>query len=272
MTLQVPVLKKLNQKGQGIVEYILLIVIIIAMALAISARLFKPFNDWAKNYIGDYIYCLLDEGELPSLGGEDTIEECDKGFDAFTAGSGRPPSSNGENSSSRTNSSRSGRAGAGDVVSAQRRGRSGSALGEGFDNGGGGRNNVVDLGSAGPSSQRSNRFYTSYGSGSSGPQRVVQYYGLTGLMAQEAERIKKREEKITTVARTETQQGFARGKAKKILIDPPKPRAAVDPDFGDTSIPWGEWLRSLLIIVIIIVLVLFIAGQMMQISKSMEKE
>lgn len=272
MTFHFPVLKKLNQKGQGIVEYILLIVIIIAMALAISARLFKPFNEWAKNYIGDYIYCLLDEGELPSLGGEDTVEECDKGFDAFTAGAGRPPSKGSEEGGGSSGSSRSGRAGAGDVVSAQRRGRSGSALGEGFDNGSAGRNNVVDLGAAGPSSQRSNRFYTSYGSGASGPQKVVQYYGLSGLMAREAERIQKREEKITTIARSETPQGFSRGKAKKFAVDVPKSRVKSDSDFGSASMPWGEWLRSILIIVIIIVLVLFIAGQMMQISKSMEKE
>lgn len=272
MTFQVPVLKKLNQKGQGIVEYILLIVIIIAIALAISARLFKPFNEWAKNYIGDYIYCLLDEGELPSLGGEDTIEECDKGFDAFTVGAGRPPSENSDGGSGSGVRSRSGRAGAGDVVSAQRRGRRGSALGEGFDNGSAGKNNVIDLGAAGSSSRRANRFYTNYGSGSMGPQKVVQYYGLTGMMAREAERIKNREEKITTIARTETQQGFSRGKAKRIPVELQKSRGNRDSDFGNASMPWGEWLRSLLIIVIIIVLVLFIAGQMMQISKSMEKE
>lgn len=255
------------------VEYILLVVIILMMALAISARLFKPFNEWAKNYIGDYVYCLLDEGELPGLGGEESVEECDKGFDAWTVANGRPASENGNNGSNsgRYNGS-SGRAGAGDIVSAQRRGRRGSALGEGFDNGGGGRNNVIDLGSAGSNSQRTNRFYTSYGSGPSGPQKVVQSYGLTGLMAREAARIQKREEKITTIARADTPQGFVKGRNKKFPIEVQKSRGPADSDFGNTSFQWGEWLRSLLIIVIIIVLVLFVAGQMMQISKSMEKE
>lgn len=255
------------------IEYILLIVIIIAIALAISARLFKPFNEWAKNYIGDYIYCLLDEGELPGLGGPETVEECDKGFDAFTAAAGRPSSSSKDNNNGSSKyGNGSSRAGAGDVVSSQRRGRSGSSLGEGFDNGAGGGSNVIDLGGAGPSSQRSNRFYTSYGSGPSGPQKVVQSYGLSGLMAREAARIQKREENITTIARTETQQGFVRGKAKKFAIDLQKSRVKSDSDIGSLSVPWGEWLRSILIIVIIIVLVLFVAGQMMQISKSMEKE
>lgn len=269
----VPTQKIRNQKGQGIVEYILLVVIIISFALAISARLFKPINEWAKNYIGDYIYCLLDEGELPGLGGEETIDECDKGFEAFTVAGGRgAKEGEGNNTRGGTNARGSGRSGSGDVVSAQRRGRRGSALGEGFDNNSGGKNTVIDLGSSSSSNQRNNRFYTNYNSGSSAPPKYVQAYGLSGLMEREAARIQKREEKITTVAKTDTPQSFVRGRAKKILIDPPKARKSQDSDFGEVSMPWGEWLRTLLIIVIIVVLVLFIAGQMMQISKSMEKE
>lgn len=274
MSFEVPVLKKLSQKGQGVVEYILLVVIIISFALAISARLFKPFNDWAKNYIGDYIYCLLDQGELPGLGGAESVQECDKGFAEFTPVAGRPSNASGSEEGAGANKYGSGssRAGAGDVVSASRRGRRGSALGEGFDNGATNRSNVIDLGAAGSSSQRTNRFYTSYGSGPSGPQKVVQSYGLTGLMAREAERIKKREDKITTIARSESPQGFVKGRAKKFGIELPKARDRSEVDLGNVSIPWGEWLRSLLIVVIIIVLVLFVAGQLLQISKSMEKE
>src|SRR5262245_45898196 len=80
-----------SERGQGMIEYILLVVVIITMALAIGARLFKPFNEWANHYIGDYVVCLLDYGELPSLGGAEAFSdgECDKKFEPFTVAGGR---------------------------------------------------------------------------------------------------------------------------------------------------------------------------------------
>ncbi len=267
-------------------EYILLLVIILSVALADSAALFKPFDKWARNYIGEYIFCLLDEGELPSLGGESTVSECNANFDNYTFGEGRPPRSGGSDSDSDSGGSsdqgsrdrlRRSRNTGGDNAdgAAGRMGRnrrSAMNLGAGFDNGAGsGRGSPVDVTGQYASSRSNNR--TSFGRSYryEVTPRGVAYIGITGYLAQEQEKIKRREEKVRSVGRaSETASGFARGKGRNVTseLKPPPDKA---PEIGEVDWSFGEMFRMLLIIVIIIALVLFVGSQVMQISKSMEK-
>lgn len=60
-------LHTLNQKGQAVVEYILLLVVIVSMLLA-AKGLFQGVNTFIGNYVGNYFRCLMDHGELPQLG------------------------------------------------------------------------------------------------------------------------------------------------------------------------------------------------------------
>lgn len=80
-------------RGQATVEYVLLLVVTIGLLIAVAAQVFTPFNKWAKTYMGSYIGCLLDAGELPMLGttgsGADNI--CNGKFEQFSIGSGRSP-------------------------------------------------------------------------------------------------------------------------------------------------------------------------------------
>jgi hypothetical protein len=271
-----------DPKGQGVVEYILLIVVILAIALIIMERLFKPMNKWAKNYIGDYIYCLLDQGELPSLGGTETTRDCDQGFDSFTAENGRPSksSSSGSGSSDATKnrSGSNGSTAGGGISSRTQGGRSKSALGSGFDNGAGARGKGAtsfDAGSGDSSRRRGGRYggegiyYSPKERGKAGS-----YNSILGILEREQEKIKKREEKVTAVGRLDknSEGGSALAKSKKSFpYEPPKPKK-VDDDIGQLDWSFGESFRSLLIIVILIVLALFIIGQLAQMSKSMEKE
>ena len=59
------------------------------------------------------------------------------------------------------------------------------------------------------------------------------------------------------------------GKAKKLIIKPPERKVAST----DDDKPWSfaEYLKYGLIIIIVVALLLFLFGQMAQISKSMEK-
>lgn len=270
-----------SSSGQGIVEYILVLVVVIAVALAVSAAFFKPFNEWARNYMGDYIYCLLDEGELPSLGGEEAISDCEKGFEDFTFGGGRPARANAgsgdddeKGSRNRLNQANGGNGGGGGVRGRARGRRAASNIGEGFDSGA--------QNAKGKSSDVTSNFsrrivirnQRAGGGGTSitGRNRTEAYVGITGYIAQEQERIKRREAKIRSVGKSTGDAGsFARGGVKTVPYDfnPRKP-AEFDITSGDWS--FGEWLRILLILVIIIALVLFVGGQVAQISKSMEKE
>ncbi|ODS51116.1 MAG: hypothetical protein ABS42_00080 [Bdellovibrio sp. SCN 50-8] len=270
-----------NSGGQGVVEYILLIVVVIAIALAVSARLFQPFNDWAKNYIGDYIYCLLDQGELPALGGEEAVSECDKNFQNYTFGGGRAPKG-GEGGSGSAEANKGARSRLGNKDSGGeggggggggRRGRRSSSIGSGFDGAGGsGSSKVTEVGDA--ATGRTRRVVRINGRGGQygSSNRTEVTGGFGSMMAQERERIKKREDKVRAVARaSDSTNDFVRGKSKITTVEArAKKQSDLDLTAGDWS--FGGIIRIALILAIIIALVLFIGGQLMQISKSMEKE
>jgi len=87
-----------GQAGQAITEYILLVVIILAIGTALLYRLSEPVQHWMKFYIGDYIDCLLDQGELPQILGSGTsATNCD--YTAMTS-RGDNSGSNGGNKGS----------------------------------------------------------------------------------------------------------------------------------------------------------------------------
>lgn len=60
-----------NQRGQAVVEYVLLLVLIVSMLLA-AQGIFSGVNTFIGNYVGKYFVCLMDHGELPAQGVVDT--------------------------------------------------------------------------------------------------------------------------------------------------------------------------------------------------------
>lgn len=258
-----------NSRGQGIVEYILVIVVVISIALAIGARLFKPFNEWARNYIGDYVACLLDQGELPSLGGQEVIDGCDASFESFTVANGRPSR---ENEESRQNTANTGGArqnAAGGVAYRVSGGRSRSAVGSGFDGASGSaRSMQTDITVGSPNPKRLS-FFAPSGSTiiTSGE---VQYVGIQGLIDRERDRIRKREDKIRSIAKAEVGDVATRRARKAMPVEIARSKVKdVDIEVGDWS--FGGALRIVFIIMIVLALVLFMAGQLAQINKSLEK-
>lgn len=137
-----------NNRGQALVEYILLLVITVALILG-AKNAFSNVNAFMEKYVGSYIECLMEYGELPTLGVAEAdlkkhsmAEEgggqkvCEARFAGFTFSGGRPPTNTGgtddgsnggsntggtSNSPGRTGSSRNG---------GSRDGRSGSVSGE----------------------------------------------------------------------------------------------------------------------------------------------
>jgi hypothetical protein len=267
------------------VEYILLIVIVISLALAVSAALFKPFDKWAKNYIGEYIYCLLDESELPSLGGEGSVSECQSEFAEYTFASGRPPRNadgDSDGSSADRDAASGGRSrlnrasAAGDSSGAGgnsigRNRRSVMNLGSGFDNGNAAAGSKqTDLTGQFAGSKNNRGSFISRRRTEINPKSAA-YVGITGYIEQEQEKIKKREEKVRSVGKaSEIAGGFSRGKSRLVTSEI-KQEKRPDINLSDGDWSFGDMFRMLFIIVIIIALVLFVASQVMQISKAMEK-
>lgn len=126
---------------------------VITVALILGAsRAFSNVNKFMKSYIGDYYECLMDFGELPTLGVFDESlrqhsgdngggqKVCNARFEGFTFANGRPPTGGGNNgggsdgsggnngsNNGGNNSSSPGRGGSGSARSGDSRdGRAGS--------------------------------------------------------------------------------------------------------------------------------------------------
>jgi hypothetical protein len=74
-----------RNSGQALIEYVLILIITVSLILALIAQVFKPMQTFVQSYMGDYVQCLLETGELPSFGYADAAikdEGCAKKFGA----------------------------------------------------------------------------------------------------------------------------------------------------------------------------------------------
>ncbi|MGZ3774924.1 MAG: hypothetical protein ACXVCY_01185 [Pseudobdellovibrionaceae bacterium] len=278
-----------NNYGQAAIEYVLMLVISVSLVLALSMQIFKPFGDFISNYMGKYVGCLLEYGELPTLGsslpsGPDEDTECDKKFAPASLANGRPPSTKESGSSRGSNSSSSSSASSdssGDSSSSSKGNSSGTHAGSasrggssnifanrrpssGIDGGADKANGkVIEIALDG---KGSNSFFK----GSSGnaytpsSQKSI-YVPLTGLSEEEKKKIKKKTEGGSRMIATA--DGLA-ASPKKIAVKKPQIKTVI-PD--DEPMTIGNFMRYLLIAAIVIALLVFIGGQALQMSKNFEK-
>ena len=81
-----------KESGQSTFEFIFILFITISIIVGVLFQFNKGFSQFAQQYLGEYFQCLLDSGELPKLGSEDTeATGCDAYFQPFTFLEGRPP-------------------------------------------------------------------------------------------------------------------------------------------------------------------------------------
>lgn len=169
---QKSIIKKLitNNSGQAVVEYVLLAIIVVSLVIGMG-KVFTALDDGFDQYMGGYISCLMEYGELPSLGVSaaelkkhtgNTGKKCDAQFASFSFEEGRPPTGGGGSSGS--NGSGSNQAGG-----SGRNGSNGDRNGDGSGNGKGSGNGVGDGDGDGDSGDTANGFGS--GSGGSGGRR-----------------------------------------------------------------------------------------------------
>ncbi len=72
----------LNRQGQAVVEYVLLMIVTLSLLLAFKGVV-SSMDAFMSDFMGEYIVCLMEYGELPSLG----VEEAD--LKNHTAGTGK---------------------------------------------------------------------------------------------------------------------------------------------------------------------------------------
>ena len=270
--------KQNSQAGKALVEYVLLLVIAIALIIGLANQLYRPFSSWMKDYMGQYIECLLDMGELPTIGGDTASGTCTSKFKAFTVQNGRQPISNDKNKSKsdsnddesankeRVRRSDDASSSAGSNGSGGGRGHRSTAIGRntGADGLGGGSNDK-QLTETLPSSQ----YFKLKSSGSSlvGSETNAQDGKKEMILPMNQEKgLGKKEKSLKISAQDDS---GSNGQSKKLIIKPQERKVANEAD--DQPWSFGQYIKFALILVIIIAIVLFLGGQILQISKGMEK-
>jgi hypothetical protein len=273
-----------KSRGQALVEYILLLVVVVGMILGIMNAFFTPGRDFLNALMGTYVECLIDYGELPFVGtgaqGAPTecADELSFAIGALTGGQGGGAGSNRSNQNSsdpdrgnRVSSSSPGSSGGGGGGGRTRRlSRSGGAVSGGGGQEGGGESSSSEQQVANPAPLGSTRFVNSGGfsGSSSGGSRQRRRITIIEMVDAEKKKIAARGEKVFSAGLVSAE---ARKSGNKKLTLTNSQRAAAS--LGDESTEWGfgKIFRIALIIVILILLVIVLGGQILQASKSGEK-
>lgn len=263
-----------KQSGQALVEYILLVSISVALVLAFATQFYKPFGNWMQNYMGEYLQCLLDYGELPTMGSVGVDGECAQSFKPFSPAGGRPPLKNKERNAS--GGGQAGNPSENEKGSANKStftsgasGRTRSMVvsgGAGADgkSGGAGEKQVVEK----LSDSQFEKFRNSNKSTTIAQSSISQPNNTVAISSSRKEIIRE-QEKYVKLKPGEVESSESSSKNKKMVISPPEKKV----DAKEEGFEWnfGQYLKFALILAIIIAIVLFVGGQILQISKSMEK-
>ncbi|WP_413576335.1 hypothetical protein ACLVWU_18305 [Bdellovibrio sp. HCB290] len=271
-----------SNRGQAVIEYVLILVITVSLILMLITQIFKPFQAFVQSFTGDYFACLLEKGELPVLGGDNSDLECKFSFQNVSSEFKNNPSSSKSNSgdsessskppkeSSASSSSSSGSSGSSYAGSRSRSGGSGRisrarAPTSGIDSSSEQGGKVVEIALEGGGA--GGYFKSNNGGYSVQTGRRVASVPISGLTEDERKKLEKKANGggKTTVVQND---GFAPPK-KKTAVKKPEPKLELPPE--EKAVTFGNFIRWLFIAALIIALVIFLGGQALQFSKSGEK-
>ncbi len=274
-----------NQRGQGLIEYVLLLFISVVVVIGLIFQFNQSFRSYADNYFGSYVKCLLRAGELPNLGiGEQERGQasvCNAYFQEFSLSEGRPPK---DNSSSRDSSVQAGNSkGTGSSSNKNKFRASGQAQSGRFNNGGrkgfGGSSSANSRSKkfpAGPNKDSSDeKDDVTSASGSSSTintrrrpeeeakgkkkERIVGKYGSYGSRTKD----KKESSKKVKVRGITNNENTGEKKSFRVAASVKKTNMDETPKMS-----FGDYFRYIIIACILIVLLLILGGQALQMSKS----
>jgi hypothetical protein len=274
---------KNSERGQATTEYILLLVVTVAIFTIASARLFTPVKKWADFYMGDYTYCLIDTGELPKeAGGNPT--ECeqlakDKGFGTASTKADAAKSAEQLQAEAAARARAKALADANSAESARRAkgARSGRS-----DAGSSGAGNVnfdrpkgadSDGDNNGKSKQvarvsKNSRLGIIMGASGTNSQQRTTAFALPAEYANEQEKIMRREVTISQMTAVSAEEKLL--KSKKLKMQPPKRKEAtiVTEEVGGFS--FGGMFRMATISGILAVIVFLVGSQVNSVMKGMD--
>ncbi len=268
-----------NESGQAVIEYVLVMMVSVAIVLGALYQLNDAFRIWADSYFGDYLACLLETGELPALdGGGGT---CGASYSDFKLDKGRQLVNGGDGSSS-SSGENGGNGGSGNSAA------SGAAARAAAN----GQSNIISMGNSRSSFRGSTRFSARSSAGGDedskkGGDSDTGSFGATNLSGYQQGRViriplrqseqiargrrgsddddKKDKTKIKVAA---TVQGAAQQRRAELMRIERKIASGKAPEIEEFT--FGNFLRYIIIAAIIIAILFFIGGQAMQVSKSLD--
>lgn len=260
-----------SQSGQAIVEYILVLVVTVAIILGAVYQLNGAFKAWSKEYFGSYLSCLLETGELPSIGGapgdSGICNQLFKPFDPkagrpLLAGKGQAGGGGGKTGGARETQKR-GSGGSGNYNLIGGKFAASNGRGVGLSGSGPGKRGASDsnyTGSTGASG---------YGGGYSATNHRLDTSTknhLDNRFAFDKESEDKQKRNISSVSKGPSGEGATNGRIQIHRTEKVKDAAGAD----DNAMTFGNFIRFLIIAAIVIALIVLVGGQMLSVGKSMD--
>ena len=264
-----------SNAGQAVIEYLLVLLVTVAIILGVIYQFNDAFRVYAKSYFGDYLACLLETGELPSIGGEGN-GICNALFEGFTIDNGRPlvgagfqrggsaSSSKKDEETSKSTKSDSEGGGGSRYIAKNSGGGGGGVRSRGSSRSGG----EFEGGSKKPKNNYTGSSNvsippTTFAGGGGRGSEYNTYSGIDSYV--ERRRVDEKEEtnKIAMKASNTAAKDPQRLRVNRQV-------ATIKQDKPESEFTIGNFLRIMLILAIIIALIVFLGGQALQISKSMD--
>ena len=252
-------------------EYILILVVVVSLILGGIYQLNTAFKSWAENYFGNYLACLLETGELPSIGGAPGDSGvCNQLFKPFSLAEGRPlrTGANQQQESAEQGDgggARERRAGASGQQGNYTVVRSGGGA---FRAAGGGGVRRRGAGSAGAKTGSTDA--SDYGGGYSsnvGVQQAPVRKTLDTRFAWERDDQERATRKVANAPKRPGEEG-QRLPSIRMKKSDLKKDGQIAPE---SEMTFPDFIRILIIAAIVILLLWYLGGQAMQIGKSMER-
>lgn len=269
----------LNQKGQGIIEYILILIVTVSLVLGLVLQFNRAFKVFVESYMGDYVSCLLETGELPNLGKEQNENSiCDATYEPFSITNGRPGVGEGigggskDDSSEKNNNAR--RQKKSKRVGARRGGGSINntlAIGENNSSNRGGANGKKKRAQAktGSSEAEEEDFFSTRANSSRRLRKKNKRIKAGGEdLFFVTKRTEDKKSKKKVAAQTEMEGEAA--KPKRIPLNTQKKKKVIIKD-DDDEFSFTNLIRMLIIIALALAILVFIGSQVLSIVKSSEK-
>ncbi len=266
-----------NEDGQGVIEYLLILIVVVSIIIGVISQFNRAFGYFVESYMGGYVSCLLETGELPNLGSEQRAEAiCDIEYEPFslangrpevegTAGDGKAGAGAGASQGSRRGQRKSGRVTAG---------RGGGANGiSGINDGGSGsasernKNGQAKRVKAGGGEGGDKFFSANTGQSLVQRKKHRRIKAMAGEFFSDQQKKKKKEEEKRVVAQTEEEESGS--KPKRVPLNISKKEKKIEEK--EEGFSFGYLIKLLIIIVVALGVIIFVGNQALSIIKGAEK-